>query len=189
MRTIRVRLWRWRPFCTRTVTLHQITVQGFFDLLRIWFMKASAQRLTLKRDLTGADLLASDSREEFVASADLLASGAEPEWLRGWTNNRNIARLMAASCRIHNWPRIFSTVNLSGKKKSGPGLMGDVMTMAQICNTDPVTVLNWPMEQFLGMCDALSASMKHAQYQDDPTLDPNAEASDSLNLPGLPVIH
>ena len=188
MKTVRVRLWRLRPPFTRAVILRPITVQGFLDLLRIWMTKASAQRLMLRRDLTGKDLLESDSREEFIASGDLFVDGEDPEWLRAWASDRNLGRLIAASTRIHNWRRLFGIINLSGERNRGPGMMGDVQTMARIWGIDPLTVLGWPMTTFLDLCDSLAISMKHAEYQADPTLDPNAEAA-PVNLPGLPVVH
>jgi hypothetical protein len=191
MKTAEARLWRFLPPFTRTVTLRQISVQGFMDLVRIWVSKISAQRINNGGPITGDDILKADSREQFITSADLFAIGLRARWFSGWASSKNAGRMIDATIKIHNWSRLFGCLNLTGKPKKGAGIMGDVMTLARIWSTSPESILNWPMEQFLDVVDSMSAQIEHDRRAEDPTLDPNADPMPlgSLGLPGVEVIH
>lgn len=167
--------------------LEQITVYGFLELLRIWHARVQEEKGRLG-DLTDEAVLRMDAREQFIRSAALFASDEQPDFYASWATNANNRRMIAALSTIHNWPRIFSCLELSGKPTKGAGIMGDVTTIARILGTSPMDVLGWPMESFLDMTDSILRSLKAEERADDPTLDPNCDAS-VTGLPGIEVIH
>lgn len=191
MKTASVRLWRFRPPFAKTVILHQITVQGFMDLVRIWVEKISRQRIEGGKPLTGEAILTSDSREQFIASADLFVRDESPGWFTGWATEKNAGRMIRASAQIHSWGRLFGCLNLTGVKRKGTGLMGDVITLSRIWGVDPTIILEWPMERFLDVVDSMAANIEQSRRAEDPTLDPEAEPAPlgGLGIPGLEVVH
>ena len=170
MRTAEARLWRFLPPFTRTVTLRQITVQGFMDMVRGWLGKGG--RI---------------GRDDFIAHAVTFLAGAAK--MRSWATQRNALRLLEAAAEIHNWDRLYGCLNLTGKPKKGLGIMGDVHSLARIWNVIPDVVLGLPMERFLDTVDFYCAKIEYERRSEDPTLDPDAEAAppESLKIPGMAI--
>jgi hypothetical protein len=172
MKTAEARLWRFLPPFTRTVTLRQITVQGFMDMVRGWILSGG------KLDI-----------EHFIARAVPFTSDLTKRRFLAWSSRRNAERMVEAATTIHNWRRLYSCLNLTGKPKKGAGIWNDVITLARIWSTSPEAILSWPMEHFLDVVDSMAAGIERERRAEDPTIDPQAEAvpAESLGLPGMAI--
>jgi hypothetical protein len=174
MKTAEARLWRFLPPFTRTVTLRQISVQGFMDMVRGWI-------------LTGGPL----GLEHFIARAVPFTADMTDRQFARWSTRRNAERVVTAATTIHNWPRLYGCLNLTGKPRKGAGIWDDVISMAQMWAVSPEVILQWPMEHFLNVTDSLVMKAERAMRSEDPTLDPDADPMplQRVGLQGLEVIH
>jgi hypothetical protein len=185
-----VTLFRLIPPFRKRVRLERITVQGFLDLLGIWVARVNMERQA-GHEITEQRILTMNARVQFVQSADLFTPDLPGEWFAGWASDRNNQRMLRALALNHNWGRIFTCLDLTGQKRKGPGLMGDVMAVSRITGASPWEILNWPMEDFIERTEMLARAIESEQRHEDPTLDPNCDATPAseLGIPGMEIIH
>lgn len=207
MRTARLVLWRFLPPFRKTVQVRRITIGGFLDLVRTVAPKAAAAVVQSDKPLTDVDLIRAAADAETMAYfADLVAVDHPVGFLRGWLRGRlagvfarrNTEALLAACRRVEGdgqWTRFLGQLTRPGQAGSGKpqrgkggGLMADVLTLSGLMGVDPVTVLSWPMQDFLSLCDALNMAAQE-RVSADPTMDPDAEPSAAVGIPGLWQVH
>src|SRR3990170_814950 len=162
MKTVKVRLWRPLPPFVKSVTVGQITVAGFLELLRLLVTKASSVRVQAGRDLTPEELIRELREPEFNALADSVCKGQEAGFFSQWLSLRNVRTIYLASFRVNDWQRIFACVDWTAKKKRKGSLISDIHALCHIFpGLDVMTVQNeWPMEFFLAQVDALNLSIE-----------------------------
>lgn len=185
MRTVGVRLWRAAPPFTKRVTVGQITVAGFLELLRLLVGKAAEVRTLAGRDVSPEELIRELREPEFNALADSVCRGEEAGFFSRWLSLRNVRAIYLASFKVNNWTRIFSCVDWSGQKKRRKGsLVGDIQAMCMMFpGLDPMTVQNeWPMEDFLAFIDAMNLTIE----QDEPEPMPIQALG---MIPGVGIVH
>ena len=61
--------------------------------------------------------------------------------------------------------------------------MADVVTLSRLVGTEPMTILSWPMQDFLMLCESLNIM---AQQEEREKVAP---ASALGMIPGIGVIH
>ena len=184
MKTVRVRLWKPLPPFSKSVTVGQITVAGFLELLRLLVTKAAAVRVAAGRDLSPEELIRELREPEFNALADSVCKGQEVGFFSGWLSLRNVRALYAASFKVNNWQRIFSCVDWTGTKKKRKGsLVGDIQAMCLIFRgLDPMVIQNeWPMEDFLSFIDAMNLQVEEEEQP--------MSAQMLGMIPGVEIIH
>jgi len=174
MRSVRVRLWRWRPPFCRTVAVRPITVRGFLDLVRVAARRAAEVRTLAGKDITGEDIIRAMREPEFLAFADAVTragSAGSPEagFLGRWLSHWNVAALLRASAAVNDWPRFLGCLNLTGKRNRGGSLIGDVQAICRLFpGLDPMRMQDeWAMEDFLNFCDALNVREAPTERDDD----------------------
>lgn len=182
MKTVKVRLWRPLPPFVKSVTVGQITVAGFMELLRVLVSKAAEVRLQAGRDVVPEELIRSMREPEFNALADSVCKDEETGFFSRWLSLGNVTRLYKASFQVNNWERIFSCVDWSGKKKRKGSLVNDIQMLARF---DPIAAQvihdTWPMEFLLNHIDAMNLQTEQEQ-QPTPV--------EVLGLiPGVEIIH
>lgn len=201
-------LWRLSPPFRRAVEVRQITVGGFLDLVRTVAPKAAAALVKSGRPLTDVDLIRACADADTMAGfADLVLVDQPVGFMRGWLDGRlggffarrNTDALLAA-CRVvegdGQWTRFLSCLNRGTPgqderkpKGKGGGLMADVLTVSGLLGLDPNQIRrDWFLRDFLDMCDSLNLMATARQYE-DPTMDPDAEPSPGLAIPGLFQVH
>jgi len=185
MKTVQVRLWKPLPPFSKSVTVGQITVAGFLELLRLLVTKASTVRVHAGRDVTPEELIRELREPEFNALADSVCKGQEAGFFSKWLSLRNVRTLYLASFKVNNWQRIFACVDWSAAKKKRKGsLIGDIQALCLVFHgLDPMTIQNeWPMEDFLAFVDAMNLSVQ----EDEPEPMP-LEALGMI--PGVGIVH
>jgi hypothetical protein len=185
VKTVRVRLWRPSPPFLKSVTVGQITVAGFMELLRLLVSKASDVYVAAGKDLTAEDLIRALREPEFNALADSVCQNEEAGFFHRWLSLRNVRAIYAASFRVNDWSRIFSCVDWTAgkaKKKRKGSLVNDIQVISQLYHTDPMTIHAWPMEFFL----AFVAAMNLQAEADEPEPLPTAILG---MVPGVSVVH
>lgn len=195
-----MRLWRILPPFTRRVEVRRITVRGWLTLVRAVAVKVATARVEAGRDLTDADVIAQmGDGEEVALFADLVSVNQPTGYLHGWlggylmsrVTRRNIHSLLAASRKTEGdggWTRILSTLNLAPpatganapagsppRRRSGGGLMADVVTVSRLTGDAVQQVLDMDMQTFLLICESLNLMASQEAAQADATLDPQAE--------------
>lgn len=184
MKSVQVRLFRPLPPFVKRVTVGQITVAGFLELLRLLIGKASEVRLQAGVALSPEDLIRELREPEFNALADSVCQDEHAGFFSSWLSLRNVRTIYLASFKVNNWPRIFSCVDWTATKKKRRGsLMSDIQVVCQIFpGLDPMTVQNdWPMEDFLSFVDAMN--LQAAEEPDPMPLEM------LHRIPGIEVIH
>lgn len=195
MKTARVKLFRLTPPFLKTVTIGQITVGGFIDLVRMIIRRSAEIHLTLGQAVDETAFLAAGWSGEMSAFADSIAvnqpAGFLEDWCSGPCAKRNLAAFLAASRRAEGpggWTRIYGTINVPGTQRPERqgSIMGDVQAISQIFGgIDPTAVFSWPMQTFLDVCDGLNMQMKRAEDE------ANRPMSIAVlgTMPGVEVIH
>lgn len=185
MKTVTVRLWRPLPPFVRSVTVGQITVAGFLELLRLLVTKASSVRVQAGRDVSPEELIRELREPEFNALADAVCKGQEAGFFSRWLSLRNVRAIYLASFKVNDWTRIFSCVDWTAKKKKRKGsLIGDIQAMCLMFpGMDPMVVQNeWPMEDFLSFVDAMNLQISEDEPEPMPT-------DALLAIRGVEVVH
>lgn len=180
----RVTLFRLLPFPSfKRVTMGRITVRGFREAVRIGL----ARLLEFAAEHDGKPTpeqmqFALGDPATAAALADLICHGQARGFFRRWHSHRNLVRLMGASWEVENdpgWTRMFALIDWTGEKvKKGGGLVMDIAALCRLYSVTPLEILGWTMQDFLDVCDCVSAGAKAAQdaeMREDPTLDPEAE--------------
>jgi hypothetical protein len=146
--------------------------------------------------------------ETLSVFADLIAVDQPVGFLRGWLHGRlhgafayrNTTALLAATRAAEGegqWTRYLGTLNIpaptaapggAGKRRKGGGLMADALTVARMFGVHPDEVLGKPLRDFLDLCDSINLTATEESYS-DPTLDPDAEPSATIPIPGLFRVH
>lgn len=163
MKTVKIWLWRPLPPFVKSVTVGQITVAGFMELLRLLVSKAADVRLQAGREVSPEDLIRALREPEFNALADSICQDEDAGFFSGWLSLRNVRALYLASFKVNNWERIFSCVDWTGgqgKKRKG-SLVSDIQVISQIYHIDPMKIqTEWPMEDFLAFVDAMNLQVE-----------------------------
>ena len=185
MKTVKVRLYRPLPPFVKSVTVGQITVAGFMELLRLLVSKASAVRIEAGQDIAPEQMIRAMREPEFNALADSVCKGEEAGFFERWLSLRNVRAIYAASFRVNDWERIFSCVDWTrgaGKKKRKGSIETDIDYLAIRYRIDPEVIYGWAMEVFLARVDALNL-----QVQED---EPEPMPAEVLGMmPGMAVVH
>lgn len=182
MKTVQVRLFRPLPPFLKRVTVGQITVAGFLELLRLLVGKASEVRLNVGRELSAEELIRELREPEFNALADSVCKGEQAGFFSGWLSLRNVRSIYLASFKVNNWERIFSCVDWTAKKKRRGSVLGDIQIISRLYQVDPFVIENdWPMEYFLSFVDAMNL-----QVEDEQAPTPVEVLG---MIPGVGVIH
>lgn len=188
MRTVQIRLLRFRPPWVRRVTVGQITVGGFMDLVRRVSLKVAEVRVQFDRDVSHDDILRSLREPELCAVADAVVTDQEPEFLRRWMSLRNVKAILYASTKTNNWERLAECVNLGTAPRKG-SILTDLTALCRIFpGLTPPAIRQWPMEEFLDVCEALNM----ASAPSDPTLDDTvrpAPLSALSHMRGVETLH
>lgn len=190
------------PF-RRRVSVRRITVGGFLDLVRTLAPRAAEALLRSKQPLTDVGLIRACADAESVSIfADLVAVnqpiGFMHPWLHGGLGGafarRNTAALLSACREVEGegqWTRFLGTLNRGGGKPAKQERGGLAADAADLCRMGFGTwqgIMDTPLQDFLNLCDAVKVGAK-ASGTLDPTLDPDAEPSDSIGIPGLWQVH
>lgn len=203
MRQARFTVYRlWPPF-GKTVSVHRITVGGFLEMVRTIAPKVAAAMVSSGKSLDDKGLIEAAADAETVsAAADLVCSDQPLGFMRYWLHGqlggffarRNTAAFLTACRQVEGdgqWTRFLSCLNRGdGKptKGKGGGLYADVLDIARIFNVLPQAVMDMPLKDFLDLCDGMNMQTAR-QVIADPTLDPDAEASDTIPITGLWKVH
>jgi hypothetical protein len=206
-RTARLVLHRLTPPFRRVVAIRRITLGGYLELLRTLAPKVAQAALKSKVPLDMSALIeAGTDADSLSVFADLVAIDQPAGFMRGWLHGRlqgafayrNTAALLAATRAAEGdgqWTRYLGTLNApassptpggAGKRRGG-GLMADALTVARMFNLHPDDVLAKPLQDFLNLCEGINL-MAIQESHLDPTMDPDAEASE-IAIPGLYKVH
>jgi hypothetical protein len=183
MKTVTIRLWRPSPPFLKSVTVGQVTVAGFMELLRLLVSKASEVRINAGRDLSAEDLIRELREPEFNALADAVCQNEAAGFFSRWLSLRNVRAIYQASFKVNDWSRIFSCVDWTGGQKKRKGsLVSDIQVVSQIYRVDPMDIYAWPMEFFLTFVAAMNLAVQESEPEPMPTV--------VLGMvPGVSVIH
>lgn len=183
MKTVRIHLWRRLPPFRRRVTVGQITVAGFLELIRLLVSHSAAVHRRIGHEVTADELLRELREPEFNALADAVCKGEDPGFFSGWLSLRNVRALYDASFMVNNWRRIFGCVDWSGQKKKRKGsILSDIQVVSRVYGIDPYSIEQWPMEYFLGFIEEMNLTMQPEPLEATPV--------DVLGMiPGVGVVH
>lgn len=199
-RTARFRLWRLSPPFCKTVEVQRITVGGFLELVRAVAPRVAGKMVAAGGAISDTEFIRSAADASMLsAAADLLCRDQSPRFLHRWLDGRlngafayrNTAAFLRA-CReaegSGQWTRFLGCLNRTpekGERKAkGGGLMADVMVMSGMIGTDPMTILGWPLQDFLTLCDSINLVAQETRPY-DPTADPDAEPASADALYGM----
>lgn len=190
MKRAPVRLFRLRPPFSRRVVVGQITVGKFIELVRLVANTAATLRIAADKDITGEDLIRALREPELCAIADAVCLDQEPEFLLRWMSLGNVRKILFASTRTNRWERLAECINLSGGAPTRKGsIVTDITALCRIFpGLTPPMVRDWPMEEFLDVCEALNM----ASASDDPTEDDTARPAPLgafSNIRGVEIVH
>lgn len=166
------------------VRVGRITVRGFREATRIALARVLAFSATLPGKPTPEQALACLGDEATVtALADLICVGQPRRFFSRWFSQQNAVRIMRASRDAEGdggWQRMLDLIDWTGEKvKRGGGLVSDIAALCRIYpNLTPLDILDMAMQDFLDLCDCITAAGKAAQeaaFLEDPTMDPDAK--------------
>jgi hypothetical protein len=180
----RVTLFRLLPFpAYKRVTVGRITVRGFREAVKIGLSRLLEFAAEHDGKPTEAEAqFALGDPATTAALADLICIGQPRGFFRRWHSQRNASRVIEASWEVENdpgWARMLALIDWTGERvKKGGGLVMDIAALCKLYSLTPLDVLTMPMQDFLDLCDCVSAGAKaarDAEMREDPTLDPEAE--------------
>lgn len=197
-RKVKIRLTRRarKRLVTVQVLVHQVTLGGFIEVLRVAGHKVEEFQAIVRKGeyLVARDIWLALAHPEFCAGiADVLCPDRPRGWFRPWWSQANIARMIEAARATSDWGRLVEQLRLPGpgkkpSRKSG-SLYADAILLGRILSVNPQEIIDaWPMERFLDLCDAVirdTEAAKEEEMLEDPTMDPEAKPTPLTNvLPG-----